>query len=104
MDTDQKVTTAIVVDPNALTETPKIPTITVDVTGAMGVGRNGHHHLTKIEVWGVENRVHLDFFGQRNQPLNAGASSIPLAAMDQLCLDWVTQRGLLKPRQGGGAA
>lgn len=73
---------------------PKPIEVEVQTTNATVTGRNGTVDLGAIKVWGNDEIVFLEFISAKTRrTLNAGANSIPTAAIDEFAQKWLAARG-----------
>lgn len=71
--------------------------VTVKTPGAMVTGHNGTFDCTAISLasYGGSDEASISAVGKSGKELNAGMWAVPAKAIDEMCLDWLRQRGLL---------
>jgi hypothetical protein len=69
--------------------------VPVDVDSSVIVGRNGLFNITALQARLGGRFVYIDGIGKRGREIRGGLWVDPPKAIDQLCLRWLEQRGLL---------
>ncbi len=69
--------------------------IQVQTPGAIVTGRNGIFLCVNLAFGAGDKEAYIDAIGKSGRTINAGMYNIPIEAMDDACMAWLRQRGLI---------